>query len=68
MKGQLKALGHGVLWTRVWDSMCQVDSAGILPRMTHSQNYEREVFSSFNLCATSFLPFKSNIKMAFRSK
>lgn len=33
MKGRLRALGHRVQWTRVWDSMHRVDSVGILERM-----------------------------------
>ncbi|XDV33907.1 hypothetical protein PO909_004151 [Leuciscus waleckii] len=45
MKGQLQALGHRVPWTRVWDSMHRVDSAGIFARMTQLRCVVRRTYS-----------------------
>lgn len=45
MKGRLQALGHRVPWTRVWDSMHRVDSAGILSRMTQLRCVVRRIYS-----------------------
>lgn len=45
MKGRLQALGHRVPWTRVWDSMHRVDSAGILSRMTQLRCVVRRTYS-----------------------
>ncbi|XP_059399811.1 uncharacterized protein LOC132131733 [Carassius carassius] len=45
MKGHLQALGHRVPWTRVWDSMHRVDSAGILARITQLRCVVRRTYS-----------------------
>lgn len=45
MKGQLQALGHRVPWTRVWDSMHRVDSAGILSRVMQLRCVVRRTYS-----------------------
>lgn len=45
MRGHLKALGHRVQWSRVWDSMNRVDSAGILARMLQLGHIVRRSYS-----------------------
>ncbi|XP_062849133.1 uncharacterized protein LOC134311422 isoform X2 [Trichomycterus rosablanca] len=45
VKGRLKALGYKVQWTRVWDSMHHVDSAGILERLASVGCVVRRTYS-----------------------
>ncbi|KAG9261098.1 hypothetical protein AMEX_G14115 [Astyanax mexicanus] len=45
VKGRLKALGYKVQWTRVWDSMHRVDSAGILERLASVGCVVRRTYS-----------------------
>lgn len=45
MRGHLKALGHRVQWSRVWDSMNRVDSAGVLDRLSQLGHVVRRSYS-----------------------
>lgn len=45
MRGHLKALGHRVQWSRVWDSMNRVDSAGVLARISQLGHVVRRSYS-----------------------
>lgn len=45
MRGHLKALGHRVQWSRVFNSMNRVDSAGVLARMSQLGHVVRRSYS-----------------------
>lgn len=45
MRGHLKARGHRVQWSRVWDSMNRVDSAGVLARLSQLGHVVRRSYS-----------------------